>query len=120
MVRALLLAALLALGVPPAAAGEDPLPARVNRAIDRGAANLVSRQAADGSWQKEDKVHPLGRTALCAFTLLHAGRPAEDPSIRRAMESLGIPAGYGGRVAPRSTYEASCLVLLLNALGKGY
>ena len=110
---------MLALAVGPAAlAAEDvPLEVRVNRAIDRAAANLVSRQAEDGSWQKDDKVHPLGRTALSAFALLHAGYPKDHPAIRKAVAFLGVEAGYGSTVQPSSTYEAGCLVLFLNALG---
>jgi hypothetical protein len=78
MVRRLLilLPALLALSpiTGSRAAGDgEPLEVRVNGALARAAANLVARQAADGSFQKEDPVHPLGRTALCVFALLHAG-----------------------------------------------
>ncbi len=97
-----------------------PLEARVNRAIDRAAADLLERQAEDGSWQKEDPVHPLGRTGLCAFALLHAGVPRDHPTIRRALSFLGVSKGYASNLVPHSTYEAGCLALFLNAMGKGY
>ncbi len=119
LVPLLLLPACLLL-VASAAEAEDALPleARVNAAIDRSAANLVKRQAADGSWQADDKVHPLGRTALCAFALLHAGYPPDHSSVRKALAFLGLAERYGGAAKmPRSTYEAACLVLFLNALG---
>ncbi len=117
MTRRITLLAALALGTA-LAAEEPPLTARVNRAIDRSAANLVARQAADGSFQKEDNVHPLGRTALCTFALLHAGLPRDHPAVLRALEFLGVAGDYAGWKKPRSTYEAACLVLMLNALGR--
>lgn len=110
-----LLVALPAAGKDPA--DPSPLAARVNRAIDRAAANLISRQADDGSWQKEDKVHPLGRTALSGLALLHAGVPKSHPAIRKAVAFLGVEADYASSLVPHSTYEAGCLALFLNALG---
>jgi hypothetical protein len=99
-----------------AGAEERSLESRVNEAIDRGAANLLSHQATDGSWNKDDKVHPLGRTALCAFALLHAGYGRDHHSIERALAFLDIKPGF----EPHSTYEAGVILLLLNALGSEY
>jgi hypothetical protein len=110
-IRAAVLLLLLECGVP-LLAEEDPLVVRVNRAIDRSAANLVSRQAEDGSFSRENKVHPLGRTALCTFALLHAGHPRDHPAVRKALACLGISGEYGGWKKPISTYEAGCVVLL--------
>jgi len=122
--RLALLLPLLLLLAGRARAGDDPdaepLEARVNRAIDTSAASLVRRQAPDGSWNKEDKVHPWGRTALCTFALLHAGYPKDHPAVRKALAFLGLSEGYASDLVPHSTYEAGCLALLLNALGKGY
>jgi len=99
------------------AADERPFPVRVNEAVDRSAANLVDRQAADGSWNKEDKVHPIGRTALCTYALLHAGYDKDDPPVRKALTFLGVADGYATPVMPISTYEAGCFLMLLHALG---
>jgi len=103
-----------------AGAGED-LGVRVNRALDRAAANLVSRQNGDGSWQKDDLVHPLGRTALCTYAILHAGLPRDHEAVRKALAFLQLdePA-YHTRLEVRSTYETGCLLLLLHALGPAY
>ena len=96
MSRSALPFALLLLLVVGLHADEDlPLEARVNTAIDRGAQNLIGRQAEDGSWNKEDKVHPLGRTALCTFALLHAGLTKDDEPIRKATVFLNISDRYG-------------------------
>lgn len=101
-----------------APAGEPvPFPVQVNEAVDRAAAQLVGKQAEDGSWNKEDKVHPIGRTALCTYALLHAGYSPEDEPVRRALTFLGVADGYATPVMPRSTYEAGCLILMLHAVG---
>ncbi len=116
-----LAASIVASSVAPVARadGDDsPLPVRVNEAVDRAAANLVKRQNADGSWQKDDAVHPIGRTALCTYALLHAGYAPDDEPVRRALKFLGVADGYATTVVPRSTYEAGCLLLLLHALGR--
>ena len=99
------------------AAEPAPFPVQVNEAVDQAAAHLVGKQAEDGSWSKEDKVHPIGRTALCTSALLHAGYTPEDEPVRRALTFLGVADGYASPVMPRSTYEAGCLLLLLHALG---
>jgi len=113
------IAALLLLAL--AARGEDSLGVRVNRALDAAAAHLVSRQAADGSWQADDVVHPLGRTALCSYALLHAGCARDHPALVRALAWLHLDdPRHTNALAPRSTYETGCLLLLLHALGPDY
>ena len=103
-----------------AGAGEG-LGVRVNRALDRAAENLVSRQNEDGSWQADDAVHPLGRTALCTYALLHAGLPKDHAAVRKALAFLRLDdPRYHGKLEVRSVYETGCLLLLLHALGPGY
>jgi len=113
-----LLLGVLFVAAPARAADEAPLALRVNRAIDRGADYLVAKQEADGSWGANDEKHPLGRTALCTYTLLHAGRGEDDPAVAKALRFLGIGDGYSKPIDAKSTYEAGCLLLLLNALGE--
>ena len=88
------------------------LESRVNAALDRSAAELIKRQGADGSWRKDDKVHPIGRTALCTYAILHAGIGKDHEAVQKA---LVVPAQAR---RPRSVYEAGCLLLLLHALGR--
>ncbi|MFG0316003.1 MAG: prenyltransferase/squalene oxidase repeat-containing protein [Planctomycetota bacterium JB042] len=107
----------------PARADEEPLEVRVNRAIDLAVRRLLDEQAEDGSWGKDDKVHPHGRTALSLLALLHAGLPASHPDVARGLEWLrrGLVerrgTREGGALATRSTYETGVTLLLLHALG---
>ncbi|MHC4134916.1 MAG: prenyltransferase/squalene oxidase repeat-containing protein [Planctomycetota bacterium] len=94
---------------------EESLGARVNEALDRAAAHLITKQNADGSWNKEDKVHPLGRTALCTYALLHTGLAKDHPAVAKGMAFL---AAQGFK--PNSTYEAGCFLLLLHTYGSTY
>jgi len=96
---------------------EEALAVRVNRAIDGGAAHLVETQNADGSWGDRDPVHPFGRTALATYTLLHAGYGESSPPIQKGLGFLGLADGYSHPIKATSTYEAGCLLFLLNALG---
>ena len=89
---------------------------RVNDAVDKGVAWLVKQQAADGSWW-QDPVHPLGRTALATYAILHAGYSTEHPAVKKALAFLGLAEGYDFNPTVKSTYETGCLLLLLNALG---
>ena len=107
MSRALAIAVLLLFSSSALGDDKEPLALRVNRSIDLGAASLVRRQAEDGSWRKDDKVHPLGRTALSIYTLLHAGYPKTHPAVRKGLGSLGLSLGYGSTIEPHSTYEAA-------------
>ncbi len=105
---------LLCLLVPQAAgAGEVPsLARRANDALARSSAWLIEQQADDGSWQRDDASHPLGRTALCGYALVHAGYRIEDAPVRKALEFL-----HSRDFAVRSTYETGCLLLFLDSLG---
>ncbi|MHC4817743.1 MAG: prenyltransferase/squalene oxidase repeat-containing protein, partial [Planctomycetota bacterium] len=97
------------------AQAEKSLGVRVNEALDRAAAHLITKQNADGSWNKEDKVHPLGRTALCTYALLHTGLAKDHPAVAKGLEFL---ASHGFQ--PNSTYEAGCFLLLLHTYGSTY
>ena len=79
--------------------------ADINRAIDRGIAYLRARQLADGSWPYQAGRQD-GATALCVFSLLVAGVPADD----RAVE-----AGSTFFVAksPQFTYTVALNVMAL-------
>ena len=61
----------------------NELPERVNVAFGRSVRHLVSRHAEDGSWQKEDKVPPLRRLALCTYVLVPAGTTTADKPNKR-------------------------------------
>ena len=105
-------AALLLLLVSWTAHAGDSLEARVNRALDSSAKWLLSRQDKDGSWQKSDKVHPIGRTALCACALMHAGLGRDHDAVQHALRFL-----EARKLKPQSTYEAACLLLFLHGFG---
>ncbi len=73
------------------------LKARVNRAIDRGAAWLVTQQKRDGSFKLDGNQgngpfpasrHRFGETALATLTLAHCGYDAERIEIRKALGYL--------------------------------
>jgi len=102
------------------ARADETLGVRVNKALDAAAANLVERQAEDGSWQSDDKVHPLGRTALCCYAILHAGCARDHPAVVKALRFLRLEDPAHAHLEPRSTYETGCLLLLLHALGPPY
>ncbi|MBI4880410.1 MAG: terpene cyclase/mutase family protein [Planctomycetes bacterium] len=110
---------------PARAAGEEdePLELQVNRAIDLSVRKLLSEQAEDGSWGAWDKVHPLGRTALSLFALLHAGLPQSHAQVAKGIDYLlaGLAARRatlpGGAAAYRSTYETGIILMLLYSLG---
>jgi hypothetical protein len=110
-VRAATLLLLFAAGVH----AEDSLGVRVNRALDSSAKWLVSRQDKDGAWQKSDKVHPIGRTALCACALMHAGYARDHEAVNKAVQFL-----QSRNFEARSTYEAACLLLFLHGFGSRF
>ena len=127
--RTLLALAVLAFAAPPTAAvqaqdaaapveapAKAPLVARVNVAIDKAAEWLVEQQGEDGGIGTDDPGHPLGRTALCTFALLHAGRDAADPAVAAALARLGLDGTAEHAHMPLSVYEAGCMMLLMHAL----
>jgi len=122
-VVAVLLLLLVGLGIladPRPTRADDDLGERVNQALDRACEELIKRQAENGAWRDDDKHHPLGRTALAIYALLHAGYVPDDPPIKKGLARLGVSRGYASNVKVISTYEAGCLLLMLNALGRGY
>ncbi len=108
------------------AADAVPLVLRVNDAVDRGAQFLFAQQAEDGSWRKDDRVHPTGRTALTLLALVHAGFPQSEPHVKSGLDWLlaqlrarrETTAGGAGAAGPyRSTYETGITLMLLHDLG---
>jgi hypothetical protein len=97
-------------------AGEMPLnkeeQARVDHAIDEGAAYLKRSQGKQGGWAGQWETHTVGYAALPGLTLLECGVPADDPVIRRAAELVR-------RDAPKLdfTYEIALSILFLDRLG---
>jgi len=77
----------------------DPLVGRAHDAARRGAGFLLACQNHDGGWgetvQADSNIRHAGvgsstpqYTALTVAALLRAGRPAEDPAVRRGIEYL--------------------------------
>jgi hypothetical protein len=96
----------------------------VNHAVDVGCAYLVAKQAPDGSWGADDKVHPLGRTALALLALHHGGDPSAKPVFDRGFQYLVTRLRESnakrekGAPPPRhSTYETGVILMLLRAVG---
>ncbi len=86
--------------------------ARINRAIDEGAAYLKRAQGTHGTWAGPGEKYPVGYTALPGLTLLECGVPATDPAVRRA-------AAVVRRAVPNleATYEIALSILFLDRLG---
>ena len=61
---------------------------KINEAIDKGAAWLMTRQARDGSWEQNQPQYRNGMTALAAYAALKSGISAEDPGMVRALAFL--------------------------------
>lgn len=107
---------LLLLGGALVQAGATPLnkeeQARVDKAIDAGAAFLKSTQGPQGSWFSPKQRHLVGYTALPGLTLLECGVPANDPAVRRAAAAVrkAVPS-------MDATYEIALSILFLDRLG---
>ena len=102
-----LLAALLLAA--PSVPAQD-LEQRVDAAIDRGVAYLLSEQSRDGSWGGLQPRWPRGITELAAYTLLKSGLDREHQALRRARAYL--------LARPTSlTYPLSLELLVLAAMG---
>jgi len=81
---------------------------KINSAIDKGVAWLLSAQLRDGSWDHESVHFPTGMTALATYTLLKSGLPPSHPALRRAIANLMARR-------PNRVYAASCNLLALAA-----
>jgi hypothetical protein len=83
---------------------------RIDEAIDKGVAYLISTQELDGSWSQRQAEYPNGQTALALYTLLKQHVPATHPCVRRALEYLHAEN-------PGKTYAMGCQLLALATLG---
>jgi len=92
-----------------------PPAARCRKAMDRGAAYLISSQGQDGSWGEGN----VGITALCAQALLAAGKTVADPAVRRAVDLLLTAqkedGGIYGDVGLKTYTTSIALMVLLKA-----
>lgn len=82
---------------------------RIDRAVDRGVAYLLSTQLRDGSWGYHAPMFGGGQTALSLYTLVKAGLPANHPAIQRGI-------AYLGTVEPDTTYSIACFLLAYGAI----
>src|SRR5262245_46721592 len=87
------------------------------QAIDKGIAWLRKAQAADGSWDYEERPFAImgekgaihmkqGTTALCAYALLKAGVFPDDPQIKKAFDFI-----LGCQI--EHVYSAGCVLLAI-------
>ena len=83
---------------------------KINEAIDKGAAWLMTRQARDGSWEQNQPQYRNGMTALAAYAALKSGVSAEDPGMVRALAFLAAED-------PVKTYSAGVQMMLIKHLG---
>jgi hypothetical protein len=81
---------------------------QVEAAIGRGVDWLVSMQLRDGSWRHVQYGFVAGQTALCTYTLLRAGLPADHPTLVRAFAFLD-------QVVPAETYTAGLMTMAYEA-----
>lgn len=90
-------------------ARDDKLQAQVELCVRRAVDWLLAAQLRDGSWRHLQYGFRGGQTALCAYTLLRAGLPADHPSVQRAFAFLD-------RVEPEETYTAGLMAMAYEAL----
>jgi len=88
---------------------DESLQAQVEASVARAGDWLLAAQLRDGSWRHLQYGFRGGQTALCAYTLLRAGLPADHPSLQRAFLFLD-------RVEPTETYTAGLLAMAYEAL----
>lgn len=100
-----------------AAAAEPSLDARVQEGVERGKRFLLSTFDPKEGWGAARGTgvyggvgvaypYAAGPSALCAFALLKAGVPPEDPTMRRVMSFLRV-----NHRSPGVTYEIATLLL---------
>jgi hypothetical protein len=96
-----------------AARKEEPLVAKVKKAIDQGIRYLRQEQRADGSWEVGMHAisHPGGTTSLAVLALLNAGVPANDPALARGIEWLRLRK-------PGSTYARALQTMVFADVGR--
>lgn len=90
-------------------ARDERLQAQVEASVRRAVDWLLAAQLRDGSWRHLQYGFRGGQSALCAYTLLRAGLPADHPSVQRAFLFLD-------RVEPTETYTAGLLAMAYEAL----
>jgi len=95
---------------PRAVARDDKLHAQVEAATRRAIDWLLAAQLRDGSWRHVQHGFRGGQTALCAYTLLRCGLPADHPSVQRAFLFLD-------HVEPGETYSAGLMAMAYEASG---
>lgn len=87
--------------------GSD-LDGAVAAAVDRGIGYLVREQQRDGSWACNQRGFVTGQTALCVYTLLHAGLPLDHPAVARGLAFLD-------QNTPEETYSSGFALLAWEA-----
>jgi hypothetical protein len=108
-----ILGAVFCLTSPVPAADRDP---KIQKAIDRGAAFLRTRQGQNGAWtypaDMSGSGSNIGATALVGLTLLECGVPPDDPVVQQA-------AQFVRQNAPSLvyTYALSTSIWFLDRLG---
>jgi hypothetical protein len=87
----------------------------VKQAIDRGVARLRAEQGPDGTWAHAH----IGRTALCALTLLECGATADDKAVQAAAKAVrDAAAGSPANPQPLThTYSLALSIIFLDRLG---
>lgn len=106
-----ILAVALALVPLASSAAAKPDKARVDKAVEKGAAWVKARQGADGAWHdrwNKDSAYPVGETAIALLALLKCGVAPSDPAINKGFDwLLEQPL--------KKCYEVSISILALEA-----
>lgn len=111
MPHAAVLALLLALAAPQ---GDGAFEARVNGAIDRGAAWLKARQKPNGTWDDPHSGHfESGVAALGFLTLVKSGVGESEPAVQRCLRYFDEYRAF------QKTYSTGVLLLAWEALKRG-
>ena len=109
----------LVLTVPALAAGPVDQNA-VQSAREKGVAYLRGSQNADGGWTAPE---PLGISALAAVALTESGVPADDPTVRKAVDHVAAAAkpdgGIYGEGSIHKNYETALSLMALEKAGGG-